>query len=151
MPALARLAVPGVTASSPVFVAGLSMGGFGALRIGAKYPKLFRAVSGHSSITEFEQMRSFVVDSLGTYMASAEDRSVADTMLRHRGRLPAIRFDCGTEDPLIEANRELHRTLQSAGIEHEYAEFPGGHDWPYWQEHLADSLRFFARQLDHTE
>lgn len=37
---------------SPIFIAGLSMGGYGALILGAKYPDLF---SGLSSMTHFDQ------------------------------------------------------------------------------------------------
>ena len=48
VPAAVRQAVPAVTERSPWFISGLSMGGFGALRIGAKYPDRFRAVGGHS-------------------------------------------------------------------------------------------------------
>ncbi|MDB6118450.1 MAG: esterase, partial [Verrucomicrobiaceae bacterium] len=50
-------------------------------------------------------------------------------------------------DFLLEPNRLLHQQLAEAGIIHEYEEFGGTHDWPYWNEHLADSLRFFARHL----
>lgn len=49
--------------------------------------------------------------------------------------------------PLIEPNRALHAGLIAAGIAHTYEEFPGGHEWPYWEAHLAATLRFFARQL----
>jgi putative tributyrin esterase len=144
--AVAR-AVPSVTPKSRVCIAGLSMGGFGALRLAARFPEKFVAVSGHSSITHFEQMSQFVEERLGSYTALAEDRSVLDVMLRHRDRLPPIRFDCGIADPLIEHNRALHRALEAAGVAHVYEEFPGGHEWPYWETHLADSLRFFARVL----
>jgi S-formylglutathione hydrolase FrmB len=147
VPAAAAQAIPAVTPKSPVCIAGLSMGGFGALRLGARFPEKFAAVSGHSSITHFDQMGLFVEERLGSYTALAEDRSVFDVMLRHRDRLSPTRFDCGTADPLIDYNRELHRALESAGIPHRYEEFPGGHEWPYWETHLADTLRFFAKVL----
>ncbi|MDP1815631.1 MAG: alpha/beta hydrolase-fold protein, partial [Leadbetterella sp.] len=46
-----------ITDKSPIFITGLSMGGYGALRLGAKYPHLFKAFSGLSSITHFEQLK----------------------------------------------------------------------------------------------
>lgn len=147
VPAAVGRAVPGVTARSPRFIAGLSMGGFGALRLGAKYPERFRAMSGHSSITHFDQLASFVEERAGSFTALAEDRSVLETMLRHPSRLPPFRFDCGTEDPLLEPNRALHAALGRAGVPHGYAEFPGGHEWLYWERHLAVTLRFFSAQL----
>lgn len=147
VPAAAALAA-GRTGSWPaIFLAGLSMGGFGALRLGAKHAGRFRAVSGHSSITRFEQMREFVEDDLSLYHVRDRDRSVLRTILENRDRCPPLRFDCGTEDPLIEHNRELHRQLTEAGVPHRYREFRGGHEWPYWEDHVADSLRFFHEVL----
>ena len=147
VPAAVAHAAPAVTAASPVFIAGLSMGGFGALRLAGKYPEKFRAASAHSALTTFSRMKDFVEESLGTFTALEEDRSVLDTLLRSRARLPALRFDCGTDDPLLADNRALHAALTEAGIAHSYEEFPGGHEWPYWENHFADTLRFFARSL----
>jgi enterochelin esterase-like enzyme len=76
-----------------------------------------------------------------------EDRSVLDTLLRNRAKLPPFRFDCGTEDWLLEPNRALHSGLEEAGIPHVYEEFPGAHEWSYWERHLEDTLRFFGEIL----
>jgi enterochelin esterase-like enzyme len=135
-----------LSGKSPLFLCGLSMGGFGALRIGAKYPALYRGISGHSSVTHFEQMLKFVEKGLALH-TPAQDCSVLEAMLRHRATLPPIRFDCGTEDSLLKHNRQLHRDLEAHGIAHHYEEFPGGHDWNYWSAHLEDSLRFFREIL----
>jgi hypothetical protein len=123
------------------------MGGFGALRLGAKFPQRYRAVSGHSSITHFEQFRDFVEERPGSFTVLDEDRDVFETLCRNHERLPLIRFDCGTSDPLLEPNRRLHQALSAADIDHIYEEFPGGHEWTYWETHLADTLRFFARAI----
>jgi S-formylglutathione hydrolase FrmB len=144
VPAAAQAACSALSSSSPRFISGLSMGGFGALRLAAKYPGRFRGAGGHSSMTHFEQHTQFVEELLDSYACPPEDRSVFDTMLNNRDRLPPIRFDCGTEDPLLEVNRQLHAQLDSAGIAHQYVEFPGGHEWPYWEAHVKDMLLFFA-------
>lgn len=142
-------ACPGTV--SDLFIAGLSMGGYGALRLGAMYPERFQAVSGLSSITHLEQMAQFVEEPLEHYrQADAAHESVLDLMLQNRDRLPQnglprIRFDCGTEDSLLEANRALHQGLTEAGIPHQYEEFAGGHEWPYWETHLEDTLLFFSQ------
>ena len=68
-------------------------------------------------------------------------------ILESRDHLPALRFDCGVDDQLIEANRELHRRLDDHAVPHLYQEFAGRHEWPYWEEHLEDSLSFFASVL----
>ncbi len=147
VPAAVNRAVPFTSSDSPLFIAGLSMGGFGALRLGAKYPGRFRAVSGHSSATRVEQLQESVEEGVSSYSPVEEDRSVLAAMRQHRTELPPIRFDCGTDDFLLAANRELHAELNAAGITHIYQEFPGGHDWPYWETHLADTLAFFGSVL----
>lgn len=144
VPAAVERAVPGLGAGTPRFVAGLSMGGYGALRLACRYSGAFVAASGHSSITRFEQMAAFVEEPLAAYADPAGEPDVVDEVLAHQDRLPRLRFDCGTEDPLIEPNRTLHLQLEAAGIGHEYREFPGGHEWEYWEAHFEDSLRFFA-------
>ena len=147
VPWAVRHAVPAVDEQSPVLIAGLSMGGMGALRLAGKYPERFRAASGHSSATRFEQLRQVVEEPLESCAAPEEDYAVLEALLRNRDRLPPIRFDCGRSDWLLEANRELHRALEEAGVQHSYEEFEGGHEWPYWEAHLEDTLRFFAGVL----
>ena len=147
VPAAVRAAIPAVSEASPLFINGLSMGGFGALRLAAKYPEKFRAAGGHSSITHFDQFKLFVQESLESYQCPKEDQSVVERLLQNRDRLPALRIDCGSEDLLIEYNRQLNRELKQAGVPHIYEEFPGGHSWPYWETHLGDMLRFFAQCL----
>ncbi len=140
--------IPQITHESPVFISGLSMGGFGALRLGAKYHEKFKAISGHSSITDLSQFKLFVEEDLGLLaQTDKKNESVWETFQHYRDHLPPVRFDCGTEDLLIEHNRKLHQQLLAAGIDHIYEEFPGRHEWVYWQEHIKDSLLFFNKQL----
>lgn len=131
---------------APQFIAGLSMGGYGALRLGALHADQFQAISAHSSITDFPQLAQFVEEPLTKFdLADERPLSVFKCLKANAHRLPPLRFDCGTDDLLIEPNRELHRQLEDAGIAHVYEEFSGGHEWAYWTEHLADTLRFFAK------
>ncbi len=134
-----------VGAGSPRFIAGLSMGGYGALRLAARHPERFSAAGGLSSITDIEQFEEFVEEPVSSYGQPLEDASLVKLMCRQRDLLPPIRFDCGTEDLLIEHNRALHRALEEAGVSHVYAEYPGDHGWAYWTEHVATMLRFFDR------
>lgn len=148
VPAAARTVATCLSPASPSFLGGLSMGGFGALRLGAKYGAHYRGLSAHSAITHFEQMKTYVEEDLAAYQASPQDYGVLETMLRHRAGLPPFRFDCGVDDPLLKHNRRLHQELEAHGIAHRYDEFSGGHDWTYWEKHLEDSLRFFAKILN---
>ena len=133
-----------VSSTSNWFISGLSMGGFGALRLGIKYFEKFKAISAHSAITDIEQMPLFVEEATENYRQIPEQENSLIAMLSHQNlNLPKIRFDCGLDDDLLEANRTLHGHLKKAQIEHIYQEFPGAHEWSYWQEHIKDSLLFF--------
>lgn len=133
--------------SGPRFIAGLSMGGYGALRMGAKHAAKFRGISGHSSATRGERVAHLARDPEVWNGLPVEEVDVVPWMERNRGRLPRVRFDCGTEDFLIDANRALHGELERLGIAHHYAEYPGGHTWDYWQTHVAESFLFFENIL----
>ena len=140
VPWLAAEVLPGVSADAPIALVGLSMGGFGALLLGGRRPDRVHAVNGMSSITDFSQMRYFVGDISG-YDVDDADRSVLDALVAASPR-PRIRFDCGSSDPLIEPNRTLHADLERAGVDHEYVEHDGGHEWSYWSAHLGAALAF---------
>ncbi len=130
--------------NSTFFISGLSMGGYGALHLGVKYAHIFKAISGHSSITHIDQMPLFVEEPQTSYPdVDLEEVSVFKTMLKYKSNLPKIRFDCGKDDLLIEHNRTLHANLTAHKIPHEYYEFEGAHEWDYWQEHIKDTLKFF--------
>ena len=148
VPDLLRQNISGVTADSVFFISGLSMGGFGSLRIGVKYSNRFKAVSGHSSITNLQQMKLFVEEDIENYRQTDKvDEDVFETIIRYLDHLPPIYFDCGTSDQLIRFNRDLHAKLEEQKIKHIYKEYPGCHEWPYWEKHIRESLLFFAHHL----
>jgi len=128
---------------SPVFIAGLSMGGYGALRLGAKYPHLFQGFSGLSSITHFEQMSLFLENMDELRENASINEGVLEWMLVNKKHLPPFRFDCGAEDILIEQNRTLHRSLKDHDIPHIYEEYEGKHEWDYWVKNMEQTLLFF--------
>lgn len=139
--------VTGNSLDAPHFISGLSMGGYGAMRLGAKYPDRFRAFSGHSSITDMDQMKLFVEENMSKYHSSdTKCLSVLETILENRSLIKPFRFDCGVDDLLIEQNRKLASDLDANGIDFIYEEFPGDHDWPYWTEHVRKTLHFFGSQ-----
>ena len=148
VPAAIRQNIPQCSETSSLFIAGLSMGGFGALRIVAKYPGIFSGISGHSSITSLDQMCLFDNERLSNYQqANQVDEDVFSTVQVNKDKPPPLRFDCGKTDELIEYNRKLHQQMEDAGIPHIYEEFEGGHQWSYWEKHLVDTLIFFDNLL----
>lgn len=131
------------------FLAGLSMGGFGALRIGMKYPERVAGISAHSSVTHVSQLPRFIPYPESAFLhAGPTDTDLLHWARVNREQLPPIRFDCGTEDQLIDENRKLHRALTELRVPHVYEEFPGGHDWPYWTEHVRQTLAFCTHVLN---
>jgi S-formylglutathione hydrolase FrmB len=146
-------------------IGGLSMGGYGALRVGLGFADRFASITSHSGAVAWgnfqaktgddapkvvrgrsaelmeELTRVFGEDPRGT----EHDITLLAERARAVGNLPAMRIDCGTEDFLLEDNRELHAWWDNAGIEHAYHEFSGAHDWDYWDAHIRTALDF------HTE
>jgi putative tributyrin esterase len=151
VPALAQLLIGGCTERSPLLVAGLSMGGFGALRLAGKHPQRIAAAASLSAITEAEQLDGLMEESRAGWSSLPADRSVLAALTGASGPLPPLRIDCGCDDPLLDANRALHRALEQAGVSHLYAEPPGGHDWPCWARTLEDTLAFFGDVLQTRE
>ena len=135
-----------------LFLTGLSMGGYGALRLMAKYPKLFHAASGLSSITNLKDLLPFLAkDEQRYYSNKFKAEEVFDYLKKNRKKLPPFRFDCGTDDPLIKSNRLLHAKLVKEGIPHVYEEYSGGHSNDYWNQNIDKTLIFFDRILKESE
>lgn len=147
VPAAARQACAACSASSPLLLAGLSMGGFAALRLAGKHAQRVLAAAGHSSVTDVAQLDALMAETRADWSSTPADTSVIDALRGAPAPLPPLRLDCGLDDPFLSANRELHAQMQNAGIVHEYAEHAGGHDWGYWTRHLEDTLRFFGTIL----
>ncbi len=145
VPAIAALACDAVGAASPLCISGLSMGGYGAMHVGGKYPNRFCAIAAHSSITQTVQISEFTPDDRKGCSTANIDMDAFTALYAAGADLPPLRIDCGTEDPLLAYNRTLHNKLTQAGVAHEYKEYPGGHEWPYWAARLPDTLTFFAK------
>ena len=150
VPAALRELLPMVSEKSDLYIAGLSMGGYGALRLGATYSFVFKGFAGLSSITEFSQIADFYEPGTFDRLAKSVQKreSVLDIILANRASLRPFRFDCGTEDALFQANQALHDALHKNGIEHTFESRPGGHAWHYWEQHIGATLEFFSYLME---
>ena len=133
-------------------IGGLSMGGYGAVRLALRRPDLFASANSHSGAMNFgHTVRKDEGGEFRRVLGEKPEGGPNDLYALAAGlkrdELPALRIDCGTEDFLIEHNREFHAHLQKLGIDHEYEEFPGAHEWGYWDTHVQAALRFHARNL----
>ena len=136
-------------------VGGLSMGGYGAIKLALKYPELFSSANSHSgalawSHRPFRGNDPFNVEFrrvAGENPGGGPNDPFALADKVERNRLPKMRIDCGTEDFLLNDNREFHAHLEKLQIPHEYEEFPGSHNWAYWDQHVQEAIKFHARNL----
>jgi S-formylglutathione hydrolase FrmB len=142
-----RLVLDRSPATTPLFLSGLSMGGYGALRLGAVHAADVAGISAHSAVTTLGDLDQFIRAPLPVDHADLNRLDAATAVIDAGAELPPLRFDCGTDDQLLESNRRLHSRLAAAGVPHAYEEHPGTHDWPYWERHVEDSLRFFEAVL----
>lgn len=134
-------------------IGGLSMGGYGAMKLGLKYPELFGSVTSHSGALD---MAATLAENpwpelqliFGDNLTSGDD---CFALARQPGRKPAISFDCGLDDFLLEQNRRFHVHLNGAGVPHAYHEYSGGHTWAYWDEHVPAALRFHVEHFSCAE
>ena len=128
----------------PWAIGGLSMGGWGALWLGLKYPERFASIWAHSS--KIDWRNSSLDFSMLAHPEDVDIHAYADRVAR-LDRKPVISFDCGVDDQLIEENRAFHAHLEAIGLEHHYAEHPGAHTWEYWDEHVQEALAQHASVL----
>jgi putative tributyrin esterase len=119
-------------------IGGNSMGGFGAVRLGLKYPQRFYSIWSHSGgfptadVLPAHWYWSGKPQDLDCY--ALVDQLDPQTM-------PRLSFDCGTGDHLLDGNRRFHVFLEARGIPHTYSEHPGGHNWEYWNAHVQEALK----------
>lgn len=140
-------------------IAGLSMGGFGALHTGLAYPRTFGKIGAMSSAFihhEVARMKPGSGNEVANYdyyrecfgepallEESDNNPEILIRKLKAAGeKIPDIYMACGTEDFLIENNRAMHRFLEAEGVPHEYHEGPGIHDMVFWTEYIQKIVRW---------
>lgn len=134
------------------FVAGLSMGGYGALKWALREPDRFAAaasLSGALDIAGRTTGRERPEDPRMTQRLFGEGTVAgSDGDLMHLvagadvARLPALRAWCGTEDALLEDNHRFAAACAEAGVPLDLLEGPGEHDWAYWDARIVDVLEW---------
>jgi S-formylglutathione hydrolase FrmB len=157
LPSLIRRVFPVSDKREDTFIGGLSMGGYGALRLGLKHSEKYGAIIALSSaiidgqVSEMKEGQDSPMNKYSYYehvfghpsAVKGSDRDIknlAKCLKDSKGSIPLIYDACGTEDMLIENNRDFHNYLLEIGISHTYTEGAGAHDWRYWNFHLEKSL-----------
>jgi S-formylglutathione hydrolase FrmB len=145
-------------------ISGISMGGYGALRLAFSHPEMFSAVSAQSAalITESPQELDTAARSgapLGKLLATVfgspievhhwKDNSpfvLADKNQAALRRM-AIYFNCGQDDNygFEKGASALHEQLRKEKVEHEYHPYPGDHSLSYFLDHFTEVMEFHSR------
>jgi len=143
-------------------IAGLSMGGYGAIKFGLKSPSTFvfaGSMSGAFGVTKLteEEVPESWKESLKLLGPAGSETRLANDIFEILGKLtparigslPYFYFDCGTEDsPLIfPYNRELAALMFEKKIPHEFRQMPGDHSWAYWDRQVVEILKLAAEKM----
>lgn len=150
LPQIARSFFPLSDAREDNFVAGLSMGGYGAFRWALSKPDRFAAAAGLStanfSTLKFREMLQgprFLDLVYGDKPQDGTDNDLYHlirTCGQSAGEKPKFYQTCGTSDFLYDHNLELKAAFESSSLIFTYREEPGTHDWAYWDKTIQDVL-----------
>ncbi len=155
LPEVARSFFPLSDKREDNFIAGLSMGGYGAMRIALEHPDRFAAaasLSGALDVAAFgrdedsvrvEWMRQVFGERFDQLEGSRADLSVLLASARSSGaRLPELFACCGREDFLIEHSRKFAAQCGALKIPLNYIENEGSHEWGYWDRMIQEVLQW---------
>ncbi|MDC7227280.1 MAG: alpha/beta hydrolase-fold protein [Spirochaetales bacterium] len=145
---------PAVSSAAGRGQCGFSMGGYGAMMLTLLHPERFTAVSAHSGSFMFgHEYRKNRPERAEFMKVVAPPGGRYDLFTLHEqsfvkdARMPAIRFDVGDHDHLLEHGRRFNHYLEENNVPHQYIEAEGSHLWSYVDKQLSDSFKFFADKL----
>ena len=140
------------------FAAGLSMGGYGALRLGLGLPERYAAVASLSGAIDLAR-RAREAGREGSALSRVELESMLGKQLKAEGTnldlfhlalqlakaqgpRPRVYLACGTEDFILRDTQKFHQHLETVRYPHEYRESPGEHEWGYWDREIDRALEW---------
>lgn len=141
------------------YIAGLSMGGYGALKLGLKYPEVYgHAASMSGAIDCYQACKCAAAKgmfSVGDFTENIDNVFGGEEAFRNSDdnienlvskvkNPPQLYISCGTEDPLYPIHRETLAILDKAGLKYTAYEGPGAHNWVFWNQELVKILQFFG-------
>lgn len=158
LPEIAASFFPVSTRRADTFVAGLSMGGYGAFKWALRQPERFAAAASLSGVLDVSSMgRDFDAHALiGRIWGDRDVQGTADDVAwllteaaSGGATLPDLYVACGTEDVLLAQNQAFIEAASSAKVPLTTSIGPGDHDWRYWDAVIQDVLRWLPlRRVD---
>lgn len=127
------------------FIAGLSMGGYGALKFALFNPERYAACAGLSGayhVMTKPGCEGFVKEGLFKSADDAEKQDIISLIpkLKDLRDKPKVFLWCGTGDGLLESSRSVRDILTDNGFDVTYSESEGNHSWQYWDEQIQNVL-----------
>lgn len=118
---------------------GASLGGLISLYLGSQYPELFSRVVSHSGafIAHPEQRNKSEID-----IMTAGEWLLDQLQQTPPHQLEKVSLDTGVLEWLCGPNRRMAAFFAEAGLEHQYREYPSGHNWITWKNALAEALLY---------
>ena len=158
LPAICRQFFPNMSdRREDTWAAGLSMGGYGALKLGLNASDTFSKVVALSGGLDVDAIVKGHMLSTDTYWenvfgpadkvaGSENDLFASAERLKASGKaLPDVYMWCGTEDFLYDQNVRMRDHLNKLGYNLTYTESPGDHQWKYWDEHIQKGLDWLTK------
>lgn len=155
LPALVRQWFPVSGARKDTFAAGLSMGGYGAFRLGLAHPDRFGAVASLSGALDIERVIEKPTDPDRTAKNQAifgrnanpdleqvDLLKLADKLMQQGTQVPRLFQWCGTEDFLYDDNQRFRQHAAHIGLPLDYHEGPGDHSWQHWDREIQAVLKW---------
>lgn len=159
LPAVARSFFPLSDKREDNFVAGLSMGGYGAFKWALRHPEKFAAAGSFSGVLDIasyqvERDSPDIQRALSLIFGDKTVKGTEDELLTLLARplhkddpVPLLYQCCGTEDHLYEGNIVFRDACRSTEYELTYEEGPGVHNWDYWDVHIQRFLKWLSPHL----
>lgn len=136
-------------------IAGLSMGGHGALLLAIKHPDVFGAAGSMAGGLDFRPFKKNdwdlkrVLGNPKDFWNNWEENSVVNLLHRLKGQKTPLIIDCGIGDFFLETNRNVHCCLLKMNYPHDYTERPGEHNQEYWGHAVDFQILFFDQFFKH--
>jgi len=134
-------------------IAGLSMGGHGALYLALRHPAIFGAagsMSGGVDLRPFPTSWDIAqrIGDLRSHPENWQKMSVVNMMGNDPLKPVAFMIECGTDDFFYDVNQKLHEKMLALKIPHDYVIRPGKHNWAYWGNAVEYQLLFFKKYFN---
>ncbi|MFA6688773.1 MAG: alpha/beta hydrolase [Sphaerochaetaceae bacterium] len=143
LPQFVRSYFPVSSRMDDTYIAGLSMGGYGALIHGLAHPNKFRAVGAFSPVTTLRQGRLGEYESFSPTMKAKYEPV---EIIRRRETLPALYYSYGDLDYLLPLQDWFEGELNRLGVVHTCSRRSGfRHEWRLWDQELDRFLAWLPR------